>query len=154
MSQPRSEWLAEMADNIEKGVEMSAEKVIRSFFMADWTAGGIRATFEEYFAEEVVWRNTGFPDAVGKNAALETLDVFMAAMGAGNIEIEIGNVAANGEVVFTERIDRVYDADGRQLCAPEVLGLLKVSGGQIVYWHDAQDPRPYIETGLGHVILG
>ena len=119
----------------------SEEKIIREF-MADWSRPAIKEAFERYISEDCVWRNTGFPDAVGKRAVLSTLDA-MIATGMCDVEVEIGRLVADDGVVFVERVDRIFDESGQQVFAPEIAGVFEVRGDQIVTWNDYFDPAPF-----------
>jgi limonene-1,2-epoxide hydrolase len=52
-------------------------------------------------------------------------------------EFEVVNLAVSGDVVLTERIDRVV-VDGRAIELP-VMGALEVTGGQVAAWRDYFD---------------
>ncbi|WP_431191850.1 limonene-1,2-epoxide hydrolase family protein [Pseudomonas syringae] len=48
-------------------------------------------------------------------------------------------IAANGNKVLTERLDRFERADGSEIGAPTVMGILELDGDKIVAWRDYFD---------------
>ena len=85
------------------------------------------------------------PDAVFVNGASFTLRGETELRGffeelasrVQRCEFEIVNLAVSGDVVLTERIDRVV-VDGRAIELP-VMGALQVSDGRVAAWRDYFD---------------
>ena len=50
-------------------------------------------------------------------------------------------IAAQGNKVFTERIDRLRNDAGEELSAPLVVGVLVIEGSHIAEWRDYFDMR-------------
>jgi limonene-1,2-epoxide hydrolase len=88
------------------------------------------------------------PDAVFVNGASFTLrgqaelrDFFEELRGrVQSNEFEVLHLAVTGDVVLTERIDRVV-VDGREIVLP-IMGTLEVRDGRVAAWRD------YFDRGL------
>jgi limonene-1,2-epoxide hydrolase len=72
----------------------------------------LTGAIERYCTEDCVWSNTGLPTQEGKAAMLAFNEAFRSVSGLGMIEIDILNIAAEGNVVLTERIDYLRTDDG------------------------------------------
>ncbi len=99
-----------------------------------------------FLADDVVYQNTGMPAKFGADDVLADL-AGQFAMFPDSYEYRIGNIAAAGEVVLTERVDMIADFDGRHHGVP-VMGTFIVDGGKICRWTD------YFDTGLISKMLG
>ena len=53
-------------------------------------------------------------------------------------ELRLINIAANGDVVLTERVDAFTFTDGREIALP-VMGAFDVADGKITAWRDYYD---------------
>ncbi|MEO9222280.1 MAG: limonene-1,2-epoxide hydrolase family protein [Mycobacteriaceae bacterium] len=88
-----------------------------------------------YAAEDITYQNVPLPPARGKRAFAKQMRG-MAKYGSG-FEGRIHNIAANGEVVLTERTDVLKVK--RFEAAFWVCGTFEVRDGQIVLWRDYFD---------------
>ena len=61
--------------------------------------------------------------------------------GIESIDFRVINIAANGPVVMTERVD-VFTLPGKSFELP-VMGTFEVSGGKISAWRDYFDPNQF-----------
>jgi limonene-1,2-epoxide hydrolase len=110
-----------------------AEKVVREFCAA-FEAHDAEAV-RPYLAEDVVYHNIPMDPAVGQDAAVAFLAGFLTM--CDKMEIEITNLAADGDVVLTERVDTFRVGD---LVAPlPVMGVFEVREGKIAAWRDYFD---------------
>lgn len=96
------------------------------------------ASIEALLDEKVVYHNIGSEPAVGCEATLGALkfqfDMF------DPIEFRILNLAVDGDIVLTERVDLVT---ANSIAAPvPVMGAFEVRDGRIVAWRD------YFDMGL------
>ncbi|UGU03086.1 hypothetical protein LTS63_04905 [Mycobacterium intracellulare] len=48
---------------------------------------------------------------------------------------------------MVERIDRVFDADGEEIFAAPVVGVLEWADDKITQWRDYFDPGPLLAVG-------
>lgn len=85
--------------------------------------------------EDVVYHNVGLPPAVGKTAVRKQLEAFSRHF--DGFRVEMKNLAANGPVVLTERVD-IIEARGLRL-DPWVCGTFEVRDGRITLWRDYFD---------------
>ncbi|HVU72049.1 MAG TPA: limonene-1,2-epoxide hydrolase family protein [Mycobacteriales bacterium] len=96
-------------------------------------------------AEDLVWSNTGLPDCVGREAVLAMVEGMHTGLGAAGLKVEILNIAANGGVVLTERVDRFLRADGSEIAAAEVMGTFEVRDGKVTAWRDYFDLAGFMQ---------
>jgi limonene-1,2-epoxide hydrolase len=122
---------------------MAAADVVREFCAAidrkDLDA------VEALMDEKVVYHNIGAEPAVGRDASLAAVkfqfDMFEP------ISFRIRNLAADGDIVLTERVDEIT-ANGITAPVP-VMGTFEVHDGRIVQWRD------YFDMGLvGKLMAG
>jgi limonene-1,2-epoxide hydrolase len=122
---------------------MNATTVVLDFLDA-WPRGDIDVLMS-YFADDAVYHNIPVPAAVGAPAIREAFLAFAKLM--DSIEIVNLNLAAEGPVVFTERIDR-FRWGNRMLELP-VAGVFEVRGGRITAHRDYFDYRTWLDaTGI------
>jgi limonene-1,2-epoxide hydrolase len=100
-----------------------------------------------YFAPNAVYQNTGMPASVGAAAIVENLGA-QFAMFPDSYEYRVMNIAANGDVVMTERLDMIRGADGKLHGVP-VMGTFVLRDGKIIRWTDYWDTAlpPKMMTG-------
>jgi limonene-1,2-epoxide hydrolase len=90
-----------------------------------------------FLADDVVYQNCGMPATVGVDAVLANL-AGQFGMFPDSYEYVTKNIAANGDVVLTERLDLISGADGIVHGLP-VMGTFVVTGGRISRWTDYWD---------------
>ena len=88
-------------------------------------------------ADDAVYQNTGMPASVGVDAIIENL-AGQFAMFPDSYEYRVQHIAANGDVVMTERLDMIKGLDGTRHGVP-VMGTFVVRGGKITRWTDYWD---------------
>jgi limonene-1,2-epoxide hydrolase len=113
---------------------MSAESVIRDFCRAisRQDLGEILG----FFTEDAVYHNIPFDPVRGKPAIEATLRLFLDPK--GKAEFELRAIAASGDTVLTERVDR-FAFGGKQVELP-VMGAFEVTAqGKISAWRDYFD---------------
>ena len=109
------------------------ETVVRDFCAA-WSRRDI-AELLGYFTDDAVYHNIPLAPVSGKDGIREVLNLFVPP--AETIEFEMLKVAARGDVVFTERVDR-FTMAGRTIELP-VAGVFEVRDGKIAAWRDYFD---------------
>ncbi len=111
---------------------MSNTQVVLDFIQAwnncDWDA------IDSAFAEDVVYHNIPMEPLNGKAAASAAI----RAMAPAEVDWQVLNIAENGNVVLTERVDNFVMADGRPLSVP-VMGTMEIEEGKIKAWRDYFD---------------
>jgi len=120
---------------------MDNAEIVRSFFDA-MAEGDLPGAFERYLAADVLYRNSGLPDQVGRQACVDR--VTEVARRIPVVEIELLALAAEGDTVLTERVDHCKDVDGVEVHALPCCGVMRLRDGRVHYWSDYFDPRAYL----------
>ena len=101
----------------------------------------------EFLADGVVYQNTGMPAKEGVKDVVADLAA-QFDMFPDTYEYQMVNIAGDGEVVLTERVDMINGFDGSLHGVP-VMGTFVVRDAKIVRWTD------YFDTGLiGKMLSG
>jgi limonene-1,2-epoxide hydrolase len=113
-------------------------EVVRRFCAAwsdDMAAGDLAA----FFTDHAVYHNIPLAPVVGKAAIADTIATFIrpGPPGIESIKFRVINIAADGPVVMTERVDAFRLADTSFELA--VMGTFEVNDGKINAWRDYFD---------------
>src|SRR4029453_4838018 len=120
-----------------------AEKVVMDF-LAAWPRGDIEELMG-FFAADAVYHNIPVPAVRGSAAIGEAFLAFARLMDAS--ELTALHVAAAGDVVFTERIDRFRNP--RVTLDLPVAGVFEVRDGKIIAPRDYFDYETWLRaTGI------
>ena len=111
-----------------------------SEFCAAFGNGKTPADLLEYFTDDAVYHNIPVDPAVGHDAILALLTMFMGAI--DRVEFQVRNVAAVGDTVLTERVDVFYLPNGT--IELPVMGTFEVKDGKIAAWRDYFDLNQYM----------
>ncbi|TFV88891.1 limonene-1,2-epoxide hydrolase family protein [Blastococcus sp. CT_GayMR16] len=108
--------------------------VVRQFcdLMVTRDASALRA----FLADDAIYQNAGMPASVGAAAIVENLAGQFGAF-PDSYEYKTINLAADGDVVLTERLDMIATPTGVQ--GVPVMGTFVVRDGKIVRWTDYWD---------------
>jgi limonene-1,2-epoxide hydrolase len=117
--------------------DRSPEQLVRDFCAA-WSRLDLDELME-YFAPEAVYHNMPGPPLEGRDAVREGISRFLS--GWDETVWEVLNIAAAGDVVLAERVDRTK-AGGHSVDLP-VTGVFEVRDGKIVAWRDYFDLATY-----------
>lgn len=98
-------------------------------------------TLGSYFVDDATYHNMPMDPIVGREAIMAVVGAFTA--GSERIEFEIISIAADGNVVLTERVDRFFRSD-RTIVLP-VMGTFEVVDGRIAVWRDYFDLNQYLQ---------
>jgi len=109
------------------------ETIVREFCAA-WAARDIDRLLA-YFTDDAVYHNMPMAPVTGKDGIREVLNLFVPPAQA--IEFELLHVAARGDLVFTERVDR-FTMGGKTIALP-VAGVFELRNGKIAAWRDYFD---------------
>lgn len=123
------------------GMAASPESVVRDFCSA-WSRRDVDELLG-FFAPGAVYHNMPLAPAEGEDAIRAILELFVP--GSEEIEFEILGLAADGDTVYTERIDR-FTVNGKRLELP-VAGVFEIRDGAIAAWRDYFDMQAWT-TGL------
>lgn len=110
---------------------MDAEEVVRAF-VAAWNALD-DARIYALMAEDIVYHNMPMRPVTG----IEAVRAGFAAWPVDSCEWVLLNIAARGDVVLTERVDRFTRGEDR-ITVP-VMGTFEVKDGRITHWRDYFD---------------
>ncbi len=123
-------------------------EVVRRFCAA-WSANAGAAELAAFFSDDAVYHNIPLAPVTGREAIEKNIVSFIrpgkaAAPGVvpvESIDFRIINIAANGPVVMTERVD-VFKLPDKSFELP-VMGVFEVSGGKISAWRDYFDMNQF-----------
>jgi limonene-1,2-epoxide hydrolase len=93
-----------------------------------------------FFADDAVYHNIPMEPMTGVDAIKATVTGFM--QGVEKIEFRVLNIATNGDVVLTERVD-VFHLPGKAIELP-VMGTFEVKNGKIAAWRDYFDLNQFM----------
>ena len=123
--------------------DRTPEVVVRDFCAA-WS----RLDLDELlacFTPDAVYHNIPVAPVEGVDAIRATIEMFTA--GVERIEFRVRNLAADGDVVLTERVD-VFVQPDRTIELP-VMGIFEIRDGRIAAWRDYFDLDQYMtQAGL------
>jgi limonene-1,2-epoxide hydrolase len=128
-------------DTQTEAVRDANAKLVKEFF-AEWAKGDIVGTVENYLADDAVWKTSGAPDCIGKEACMERIKQFAPMI--PEMHVEWLSFAADGDMVFGERRDLCKGIDGSDFLPVQCNGVMRIRDGKIVYWNDYFDPRPFL----------
>ncbi|MCW2543292.1 MAG: limonene,2-epoxide hydrolase [Frankiales bacterium] len=99
-----------------------------------------QASVRKNFTEDCRWQQSGFPTTTGPEEAAALLGSLADSIGMVRIDVEYRHVACTDDVVFTERLDWLVQADGTRLGPGVVVSIAKFRDGKISSWSE------YFET--------
>jgi limonene-1,2-epoxide hydrolase len=117
-------------------------EVVRRF-RAGWSDNIGTAELAAFFTDDAVYHNIPQAPVIGREAIANTMDSFIrpGPPGIESIDFRVINIAANGPVVMTERVD-VFRLSDRSFELP-VMGTFEVSDGKINAWRDYFDMNQF-----------
>jgi limonene-1,2-epoxide hydrolase len=117
-------------------------KVVRRFCAA-WSDNAGAAELAAFFTDDAVYHNIPLAPVTGREAIANNIATFIrpGAPGIETLELRVINIAANGPVVMTERVD-VFKLPNKSFELP-VMGTFEVSDGKIKAWRDYFDMNQF-----------
>ena len=108
-------------------------------FCAAWSDNMGAAELAAFFTEDAVYHNIPLEPVTGRENIANTIASVLrpGPPGIESIDFRVINIAANGPVVMTERVD-VFKLSGKSFELP-VMGTFEVNGGKINAWRDYFD---------------
>ena len=108
-------------------------------FCAAWSDNVGASELAAFFTDDAVYHNIPMAPVNGREAIVSNIVSFIrpGAPGIESIEFRVLNIAANGPIVMTERVD-VFKLPGKSFELP-VMGTFEVSNGKIKAWRDYFD---------------
>ncbi|NKQ54261.1 SnoaL-like domain-containing protein [Amycolatopsis sp. K13G38] len=129
-----------------------AEQVVVNF-LDGWGPGAwphMRECYDKWMTDDVSWENTGSPPTKGKEAAKEFLTALHDTLDMEYCTAELHNLASRGDIVLTERTDRVHLADGSVAIEIPIMGTFEVRDGKIARYADYNADSPIKERFPRH----
>ncbi len=91
-----------------------------------------------FLADDAVYQNVGMPASIGVDAIVENMSA-QFSMFPDAYAFEIVNIAGNGPVVLTERLDYIQTPDGAKPAVPVMGTFIVGDDGKITRWTDYFD---------------
>jgi limonene-1,2-epoxide hydrolase len=117
------------------------EQVIREM-LESWAGGPepTKKTWSQYCTDDIVWWNSARGAVEGMEACLAAIDAIDQLTGGfGCIKVPVRNLVAVEGLVFVERSDDLYRADGSLIAAVPVTGVISFRGEKVAEWRDYCD---------------
>ena len=105
------------------------------------TKDDLFSSFDKYLAENAVWENVGLITTNGIAEAKNFLNSFPG--GVSRIDVDMLHIAAIGNVVLTERVDYLFDDEGKLVATLRLAGVFEIEGGRVAKWRDYFDTAPF-----------
>jgi limonene-1,2-epoxide hydrolase len=121
-----------------------AKSLVLEFCQA-FSDGATPTALVEYFTEDAVYHNIPVEPAVGHEAILGLLNMFLTPV--ERVEFRVLNIVADGDTVLTERVDAFY-LPNATIELP-VMGTFEVRDGKIAAWRDYFDLNTYMSQLQG-----
>ena len=118
------------------------EEIVREFCEA-WGRRDIDEILD-YFTKDAVYHNIPMPAVEGHDGIRNVLNMFVPP--ADSIQFDILRIASNGDIVFTERIDR-FEMGERKIALP-VAGVFEIRDGKIAAWRDYFDMQMFTQQSV------
>ncbi|HWC74542.1 MAG TPA: limonene-1,2-epoxide hydrolase family protein [Gemmatimonadales bacterium] len=117
-------------------------EVVRRFCAA-WSNNAPTAELAAFFTDDAVYHNMPMEPVIGRKAIANNIASFIrpGAPGIEKIDFRVINIAANGPVVMTERVD-VFKLPNKSFELP-VMGIFEVTDGKISAWRDYFDMNQF-----------
>ncbi|MFF2426883.1 limonene-1,2-epoxide hydrolase family protein [Streptomyces mirabilis] len=110
---------------------------------AAWSDNAGAAELAAFFTDDAIYHNIPLAPITGREAIANTITSFIrpGPPGIEHIEFRVINIAANGPIVMTERVD-VFKLPDKSFELP-VMGTFEVTDGKINAWRDSFDMNQF-----------
>ncbi len=98
-----------------------------------------KVAVRRWFTPTTIWINEGVSKTTGIDEAIAFLERPGRSPEIAAVHFDMLAIAANGNKVLTERLDRFVRADGSKIAAIRLMGIFEVEGEHIVEWRDYAD---------------
>lgn len=111
--------------------------------------GTLRRDMESLCTDDFTWENSGLPTLKGKQAVFDHMDsggftvTIPILKTMTSFSADVLYIASSGNVVFTERVDHHWDAEGHDLMTPYICGAMEIRDGKIAALRDYYDTVCY-----------
>ena len=114
--------------------------------------GTLAHALADLCTDDFVWANSGLPTLRGLDAVRDHMRAggfrqhIPILAGMTSFSADLIHIASARDVVFTERVDHHWDADGRDLMTPHIAGVMELRNGRICALRDFYDTACYQQT--------
>ena len=110
-------------------------------FLAEWAKSeeALYQSLRDYFSADAIWENVGVATTKGPEEGVAFLQGFFKDFSVGKMLVDMIHIAAAGNAVLTERVDRLIDSDGKELFGIRIMGVFEVRDNKITAWRDYFD---------------
>jgi limonene-1,2-epoxide hydrolase len=119
---------------------------VRAFYKSWETIpfANLSKRYREYLSEDVVLEIPGLPPFVGIEQAAAFMDSFAKEFpDLVSVTVDIKTCAADGDLVFNERVDAHCDASGTAQIVVAICSAMEIRNGKICRWKEYLDPSPF-----------
>jgi limonene-1,2-epoxide hydrolase len=137
-------WPAQRGAKIDhRRSQMDSPIEVVRRFCAAWSDNVGAAELAAFFTDDAVYHNIPLAPVTGREAIANNIASFIrpGAPGIEGIQFRVINIAANGPVVMTERVD-VFKLPNKSFELP-VMGTFEVNDGKISAWRDYFDTKQF-----------
>jgi limonene-1,2-epoxide hydrolase len=129
--------------NDQRRSQMESPIEVVRRFCAAWSDNVGAAELAAFFTDDAVYHNIPLAPVTGREAIANNIASFIrpGAPGIESLELRVVNIAANGPVVMTERVD-VFRLPGRSF-ELAIMGTFEVRDGKINAWRDYFDMNQF-----------
>ena len=128
---------------------MTNEEVMLEVFRAwEESIPAGQEAMRTHLTDDCVWDQPPVATTTGGAEAADLLSG-MSAMGFQGVAVDLRNVAAIGDLVFTERVDWMVKTDGSRLGPLPVVGVAEFRDGKISAWREYFDSKTLEFLGNG-----
>ena len=122
-----------------------------------WAEGldGILESFRRHCHADLVWWNSARGSISGLDTCLRGIEVLNLQLKVAKTLVPIKSLMAEPSLVFVERSDDLYRADGSLVVSVPVVGVLGFRGDKIISWRDYCDDwmREYRDPDSGRSLV-
>ena len=117
-------------------------EVVRRFCAA-WSDNAAVDELAAFFADDAVYHNIPLAPITGRQGIADNIASFIrpGPPGIEQIEFRLVNIAADGPVVMTERVD-VFKLPGKSF-EVQIMGIFEITDGRINAWRDYFDMNQF-----------
>lgn len=122
---------------------MTATEIVTRF-LDRWNLGidEVEAAFHDTFNADTIYDNVGSVVTIGPRESTALVREGSRRAGFVRMGYDMLNACEDGNKVYTERVDRFYDADGNEFHSLRVIGIFEIdANGKISAWRDYFDSR-------------
>jgi len=121
---------------------MTPEESVRAFYDA-WDTLGFDGAFRQWFHPDGVWQNNADAPRVGIDAIMDGIAAYLSVFQRPFARVEIVNLAVNGDVVLTERVERCENRDTGDTYVGQHMSAFTLRDGKIERFADYFDITDY-----------